>query len=339
MQCERCHQTFSKRSAYEAHQARVRPCTILQEVQEVHTVVPLKPVIKWVGGKTQILDTLLTRFPRHMADYHEPFLGGGSVLLGLLAHRASGAITVTGTVYASDINPFLIGLYQSLQQNPDALLAELRILMQDFSQCREEEVNRAASTKEEALGNKESYYYWIRSQFNQMEEKCQPRGSAHLLFLNKTCFRGVYREGPRGFNVPYGNHANPGIFDEVHLRAVSQQIQPVVFRVQSFSDALSSVQPDDFVYLDPPYAPESATSFVSYTANGFDADQHAALFARCHDLQGVRWLMSNAAVPLVRDAFPPPYSTTVLSCRRAIHSKKPDSKTEEVLIASPQGFA
>ncbi len=99
--------------------------------------------------------------------------------------------------------------------------------------------------------------------------------------------------------------------------------------------ALSSVVAGDFVYLDPPYAPEASKSFVSYTADGFGLEQHQALFSVCHALHatGATWVMSNADVPLVKDAFPcPPYTTRVIECRRAIHSKKPDTKTNEVLI-------
>ena len=294
----------------------------------------VKPIMKWVGGKTQILSEILQRFPRTCRNYYEPFLGGGSVLLGVLGAIRSGELQVHGTLYASDINPSIIGLYQTIQRDPDALLAELRILMAEFSQCNGTHVNRAPTTHEEAMTSRESYYYWTRSLFNQLstQDKQGSRGAALFLFLNKTCFRGVYREGPRGFNVPYGHNKNPGIADETHVRTVSEWIQPVVFRVASFADVLPAAQSDDMVYLDPPYVPENATSFVAYTAGGFT--HHQALFDHCHALtaRGVSWLMSNADVPLVRAAFPPPYSTSVLVCRRAIHSKRPDSTANEVLI-------
>jgi len=293
----------------------------------------IKPVLKWVGGKTQILEELLRRFPSMIQNYHEPFLGGGSVLLGLLSYRQAGRITISGTIYASDLNSNLIGLYQTLQHSPEVLIAEVRHLIEEFSNCRNTEIDRSPRTLDQAQTSRESYYFWIRSRFNAltMQERATPRGSAMLLFLNKTCFRGVYREGPRGFNVPYGNYTNNGIMDEEHLRSVSRLIQGVIFRVQPFMDSLSPVTPGDFVYLDPPYAPENHTSFVSYTSDGFRLEQHQSLFTRCQALR-CSWIMSNADVPLVRDAFPAPYSTAVLSCRRAIHSKQPDSKTNEVLI-------
>ena len=294
----------------------------------------VKPVLKWVGGKTQILETVLSKFPSTLRDYHEPFLGGGSVLLGLLSYRQAGKIVISGTVYASDLNSNLIGLYQSVQRTPDTLITSIRALVEEFSHCEDGEVNRSASTLQEAMTSRESYYFWIRSRFNALsrEQRMAPAGSAMLLFLNKTCFRGIYREGPRGFNVPYGNYAQI-VIDEEHIHTVSRLIQGVVFRVQPFMDSLAGVQPGDFVYLDPPYAPETGTSFVGYTADGFGLEQHEALFTRCQGL-ACSWLMSNADVPVVRDNFPPPYSTLVLSCRRSIHSTRPDSRTNEVLIGS-----
>ena len=294
-----------------------------------------KPFLKWVGGKTQILQEVLDSFPSTIKNYHEPFLGGGSVLLGLLY---SSSITVTGTLYASDVNPHLIGLYKHVQSDPETLITKVKTLVDEFSQCQKNGVvNRNANTLEEALTSPESYYFWIRSRFNALttEEKSTVEGSAMLLFMNKTCFRGVYREGPRGFNVPFGNYKNPCVLDENHLRAVSALVQNVVFTVRPFTESLALVRRGDFVYMDPPYAPENETSFVSYTAHGFSKEDHDVLFTACHKLEkkGANFVMSNADVFLVRDAFPPPkYETKVLSCRRAIHSKNPEARTNEVLI-------
>jgi DNA adenine methylase len=152
------------------------------------------------------------------------------------------------------------------------------------------------------------------------------------IFLNRTCFRGLYREGPRGFNVPFGHYKNPAICDEANILAVSALIQGVVFRCQSFEASLAEATEDAFVYLDPPYVPEFATSFVGYTADGFPGTSHAALFTIVKDLP-CPFLLSNANVALVREAFPPTeFQVDVVSARRAIHSKEPGSKTEEVLI-------
>jgi DNA adenine methylase len=293
----------------------------------------MKPFLKWVGGKTQILDDVLGRFPRDIQNYHEPFLGGGSVLLGLLSRRSS---RITGTVYASDANPALIGLYKNIQSNLDEMLGHLQILLRDFGEAVGEEVNRAATTIVAAKSSPESFYYWVRSRYNLLgpAERTTAAASAMFLFLNKTCFRGLYREGPRGFNVPYGNYKRPAVYDEAHLRSVSELIQGVVFTCCSFTEAFTRVGAGDFVYADPPYVPETATSFVDYTEDGFGADNHRALFALC-TARGVRFLMSNADVPLVRENFPEPtYSTQVLLCKRAINSKRPNAMTNEVLITN-----
>jgi len=295
----------------------------------------MKPFLKWVGGKTQIIETVLSLFPATMVNYHEPFLGGGSVLLGFLAKVRAGQITVSGTVYASDLNSNLIGLYKNVQASPAALIAEVRRIMAEFAEARGAVVNRKAATLAEAKTSPESYYFWTRAKFNALEDRTTVQGSAMLLFLNKTCFRGVYREGPHGFNVPFGNNKNPSIIDDAHIMAVSALIKDVVFVCGSFAETLGRPVAGDFVYMDPPYAPENATSFVAYTVDGFGSENHEALFARCEAMRqaGVQFLMSNADVKLVKDAFvEPAYRTKIVSCRRAIHSTNPDARTNEVLI-------
>ena len=299
------------------------------------TVDKIKPFLKWVGGKTQILDEVLSHFPPKITNYHEPFLGGGSVLLGLLSYIKAGKITVSGKIYASDLNLNIISLYKNIQSNPTELIREIMVLIDDFSKCGKSEVNRAPKNKEEAQTAQESYYYWIRSKFNALTDKSTMGASAMLLFMNKTCFRGVYREGPKGFNVPFGNYTNPGIIEEEHIRAISELIRNVVFTAQSFTESLKKVEGGDFVYLDPPYAPETAKSFVGYTADGFDLDTHNSLFKMCEDMtkNNVKWVMSNADVSLVKDAFiAPKYETKIISARRAINSKNPEATTNEVLI-------
>jgi DNA adenine methylase len=289
-----------------------------------------KPFLKWVGGKTQIIDHVLETFPPVIINYHEPFLGGGSVLIEFLTRVQSGLIQLKGKVYASDLNSNLIGLYKHIQSEPEVLVKEVQILAKEFSMCTGSEVNRGANSIEEALTSQESYYFWIRSRFNSMGEGVQK--AAMFLFLNKTCFRGLYREGPKGFNVPFGNYKNPSIIDKDNILKVSKLIQDVVFTESHFKDSLKKVYQGDFVYLDPPYAPKDVKSFVSYTSSGFGPDDHKLLFTMC---KGLTVVMSNADVPLVRDVFKEPhYKTKVLSCRRAINSKEPDSKTNEVLIQS-----
>ena len=298
-----------------------------------------KPFLKWVGGKTQIINAVINRFPQKMNNYHEPFLGGGSVLLALLAHKINGYIIIDGTIYASDLNANIIWLYKNIQATPDLLINEVKKISEEFGKCKGNDVNRQPSTIEEAMTSPESYYYWIRRQFNNLaiNEKTTITASAMVLFMNKTCFRGVYREGPNGFNVSFGNYKNPTIMDEVHIRNVSTLIKDVVFTNCPFSYALTKIKENDFVYLDPPYAPANDTSFVKYTADGFNITNNQLLFNECGKMKekNIKMLMSNADVKLVKDAFPPNlYTTTIISCRRAINSKNPSARTNEVLITN-----
>lgn len=317
----------------------VKPRRVLKSKKAEKPVEPLaaiiKPFLKWVGGKTQIIDDVLRQFPSVIENYHEPFLGGGSVLLGLLSQQKAGRIQIKGKLYASDLNSNLVSLYTNIQQSVDQFIVELKSLTEPFETLTGKEVNREAKTKEEAT-SQESYYYWIRSRFNAMTkaERGSLLGSAMFLFMNKTCFRGVYREGPNGFNVPFGHYKNPGILDEPHIRLVAGLVKDIIFTCQPFLSSLERVQPGDFVYLDPPYAPETEKSFVGYTADGFSLKEHQSLFKEMANLnQKAKFVMSNADVKLVKDAFPEPtYKTKIVSCRRAINSKDPAAKTNEVLI-------
>jgi len=304
--------------------------------------VIVKPFMKWVGGKTQIIDEVLSLFPREINNYHEPFLGGGSVLLALLSHRRSGKIAVSGKIHASDLNSNLIGLYKNIQSKPNDLIDEVNKLSEQFAKCKNGAVNRKAATMKDAMSSPESYYFWIRTKFNALSvpDRTSVAASAMLLFMNKTCFRGVYREGPNGFNVPFGNYKNPTILDAAHIHLVSDLVKDVVFSNGTFAESLTAdkLASGDFVYMDPPYAPETDKSFVSYTSDGFSLDDHASLFKLCAEMtstKNVKLLMSNADVTLVKDAFPvPTYNTKTISCRRAIHSKEPDARTNEVLITN-----
>lgn len=284
---------------------------------------PVKPLLKWVGGKSQILKQVMSVFPSEIQSYHEPFVGGGSVLLEVLRRKSVGMLIIQGKICAYDVNPTLIAFYNNVKYHAHELISELESLIPQGGEI----------TK--------LYYYEIRTRFNSftIEERQSICGSAILLFLNKTCFRGLYREGPNGFNVPYGNYKNPAVYVKDHILQVSSMIADVEFTCCRFEDALdmSCLQRNDFAYLDPPYAPQNTTSFVGYTIHGFNLQHHERLFEICKQMSdcGVRMAMSNAHVPLVVQAFPTPsFKLRTLTCRRAIHSTKPNTTAMELIITN-----
>ena len=295
-----------------------------------------KPILKWVGGKTQIIDKLIVDFPIEINNYREAFLGGGSVLLAFLSYVKSGIIKINGNIYAYDLNEPLIYIYKNIQTQHNKLYDILKNIITDFKECGNGEINRTPENIEEAKIAKENYYYWIRSEYNKLclTDKKSILGSAMLIFLNKTCFRGIFRVGPNGFNVPYGHYSNPEIINKEHLDNIHNLIQNVLFECCDFNTSLANIEQGDFAYLDPPYAPETNTSFVGYTEKGFDIENHKKLFNLIHNLTDAKHkiMLSNADVSLVRENFKEKYSTSTILCKRSINSKNPESKAKEVII-------
>ena len=373
--CEKCGKEFTQKSHYTTHTNKKNPCVIESKMKEmidnavkeklieikktspsdiINSIeivydnklvkdVPTKkihiqkPILKWVGGKTQIIDKLITNFPVEINNYREAFLGGGSVLLTLLSYVKSGIIKIQGNIYAYDLNEPLIYIYKNIQTYHNELYDILQTIITDFNECGNGEINRTPTNIVEAKIAKENYYYWIRSEYNKLylTDKKSILGSAMFIFLNKTCFRGVFRVGPKGFNVPYGHYNNPEIINKEHLEEIHNLIQNVVFECCDFNTSLTIVEPNDFVYLDPPYAPETDTSFVGYTENGFNIETHNNLFKLIHVLTATnkKIMLSNADVSLVRENFTnEKYSTLSILCKRSINSKNPNAKAKEVII-------
>jgi DNA adenine methylase len=343
--CEKCEKQFKQKSHYTTHINKKKPCVIENEIIDKHNTfvknitikkfnIP-KPILKWVGGKTQIIDKLIDEFPTEINNYHEIFLGGGSVLLTLLSYIHYGIIKVNGNIYAYDLNEPLIYIYKNIQTNHNELYNEIQKLIKEFNSCNNGEINRTPKNIDEAKIAKENYYYWIRTEYNKLTDKKTLTGSAMFIFLNKTCFRGVFRIGPNGFNVPYGHYHNPEIINKEHLDKIHKLIQNVIFECCDFNISLHNVEPNDYVYLDPPYAPETNTSFVRYTENGFNIDNHNNLFKFIHALTetNTKIMLSNADVNLVRDNFTnKKYNITSILCKRTINSKNPEKKSKEVII-------
>lgn len=299
-----------------------------------------KPILKWVGGKTQIIDKLISNFPIEINNYREIFLGGGSVLFTLLSYIKKGIIKVNGNIYAYDLNESLIYMYKNIQSSHNELYDILEKIIIDFNNCgNAEEINRTPNNIEEAKITKENYYYWIRNEYNKLclIDKKSLLCSAMFIFLNKTCFRGIFRIGPNGFNVPYGHYKNPEIINKNHLEKIHYLIQNVIFECCDFSKSLNidNIEENDFIYLDPPYAPETDKSFVGYTENGFNIENHINLFKLIHNLseKNKKIMLSNADVNLVRDNFSiEKYNIISLLCKRTINSKNPNKKAKEVII-------
>ena len=273
---------------------------------------------------------------------HELFLGGGSVLLAVLSLQKQNKIVIKNKIYVYDINKTLINVYKDIQNNKDELYNYINFYIKEYDNLKESKtsgkgckcnINRKAKTIEEAKTSKESYYYWIRNKFNNIDKnKNHIECSALFMFLNKTCFRGIYREGPNGFNVPFGNYKKtPTIITKKHLNNISDLIKNVEFIHSDFNSSIKNVKLGDFVYLDPPYAPENNKSFVNYVENGFNLEKHKKLFKEIKKLGEIKFVMSNSKVNLVIENFKK-YNCDDIITRRAINSKKPNSKTTEVII-------
>ena len=289
-----------------------------------------KPFIKWAGGKRDILSSIVTKFPIEINNYREIFLGGGSVLFALLCLNKAGKIKIKGNIYAYDINEVLINTYKSIQSNRIELFNELDKLKKKYHSLTGETINRKPKTIEESETSRESYYYWIRDKFNN-SKKDTIETSAMFIFLNKTCFRGIYREGPNGFNVPFGHYKNtPTMLSLDDLNEIYDLIKDVNFIIADYRISIPSCKPNDYVYLDPPYAPENKTSFVGYTSGGFSVDMHNELFSLTKKIPG-KFTMSNSNVDLVTSNFQG-FNIDEIEVRRRCNSKKPQSKTTEVII-------
>lgn len=260
-----------------------------------------RPFLKWAGGKRQLLPDLRACYPRAFARYYEPFLGSGAVFFDL---AASGALSGRDAIL-SDMNLDVIGCYTALRRDAATVLRHLAALA---------DAHRLTP---------ERHYYDVRDgRFNPLRRRVMagrpsgkraprypPELAAMLIYLNRTGFNGLFRLNSRGaFNVPAGRYANPRICDAPTLRAAARALAgpAVTLRGAPFDEVLAGARRDDFVYLDPPYAPLSATSsFTGYTEGGFGADDQRRLRDVVVGLaeRGCHVLLSNSTAPLIRDLY------------------------------------
>lgn len=254
---------------------------------------PVAPFLKWAGGKVRLLPQYHPFLPplptiRH---YYEPFIGSAALFFYLRPPRAT----------LSDVNASLIELYEQVQQNVEGVICALQSHYNDHD-----------------------YYYEVRAQ--DPTALSPAARAARLIFLNKTCYNGLYRENRQGaFNVPFGRYKRPKICDPARLRAAAAALQGVMLRPGDFAQVVKNATAGDFVYFDPPYAPLNATSsFTSYNQYGFDVADQRRLAQTVHDLtrRGCRVMLSNSAASLVYELYEGyGYRLIPIMARRNINSK------------------
>lgn len=253
------------------------------------------PVLKWAGGKRQLLDTLAPLLPPRITSYCEPFVGGGAMLFHLQPD----------TAYINDINNDLMGVYSVIRDDVEALIAALS-----------------------AYKNEADFFYQVRD-WDRDKEKfdslSQVEKAARTLYLNKTCYNGLYRVNNAGeFNTPFGNYKNPKIVNTPVLRAVSTYFNTadIHFTSTGYEAVLQTIPSGTFVYLDPPYDPVSETAnFTGYARGGFTRADQIRLRACCDalDARGIQFMLSNSDTDFIWEQYAG-YNITIVQAKRAVNS-------------------
>lgn len=274
-----------------------------------------RPLLKWAGGKRQLLPVLRALYPGRFRRYLEPFFGSGAVFFDLHGKR----LLAGREARLVDANPDLVGCYRTLRDRTDAVIRELELL-----------------AKEHRAGG-EAFFYEVRdARFNPARLRASaytPALAAMLIYLNRTGFNGLFRLNRRGeFNVPAGRYANPSICDVGHLRSVANALRQrgVSIELGSFERSIATAGRGDFVYCDPPYEPLSRTSsFASYTTHGFTADDQRRLQREvvAAAKRGAHVVLSNSSAPLIvalytsAEAADAGLQVQLVPARRAINSR------------------
>ena len=263
------------------------------------------PIVKWVGGKRQLMFELLKNMPKSYNRYFEPFIGGGALFFELQPENA----------YISDMNEELINLYSVVRDNVYELISDL---------------NKHEVSKE--------YFLGIRNldRTDEYKNLSDVQRASRFIYLNRTCFNGLYRVNSQvQFNVPYGNYKNPRIVDENNLLNCSELLKNTEIKCADFSEILTKVKKGDFVYFDPPYVPLNETSsFTSYTKDGFDMDMQFKLREVCDelDLMGVMFMLSNSDTKFVNELYSNYEIKKVFASRAVNANAEGRGKITEVLV-------
>lgn len=273
-----------------------------------------KPFIKWVGGKSKLLPQLEPLLPKSFNRYYEPFVGGGAMFFGISPQKA----------VINDLNPHLINLYTQVRDSLDALLLKTNELLDIYLELAEEAQN--------------SFFLLIREEFNQRTDD-DVWGAAMFIFLNKTCYNGVYRENASGkFNVPFGRRKSVTLHDLGNITRASESLQDTTIRNGSYIDALTDVSKGDFIYLDPPYVPlgKEAKSFTQYIGVNFNMDEHLRLcdLFEILDKKGCHVMMSNSHTPVVEDLYSKFKQSLVLADRAVNCKAQGRGKISELVITN-----
>ncbi len=254
------------------------------------------PVVKWVGGKRQLIPEIEKYIPSHYTTYYEPFVGGGAVLFHLQPKK----------VVVNDVNEELINLYQVIKDNVDELIEDLK-----------------------RHKNEPDYFYKIRELDRDMEEYkslSSVERASRIHYLNKTCYNGLFRVNSQGqFNTPFGRYKNPNIVNEITLRAVSKYFNSanIIFKCGDFEEAVKWARKGSFIYFDPPYDPVSDTSsFTGYDKGGFDGKEQKRLKELCDRLddRGINFLLSNSETEFILGLYKD-YKIEIVHAKRSINSK------------------
>lgn len=263
------------------------------------------PIVKWVGGKRQLMFELIKNMPKSYNRYFEPFIGGGALFFELQPEQA----------YISDMNEELINLYSVVRDNVYELIKDLS----------KHEVSK-------------EYFLEIRNidRTEQYTELSDVERASRFIYLNRTCFNGMYRVNSQGqFNVPFGHYKKPRIIDENNLLNCSELLKKTEIKCADFSEILTKVKKGDLVYFDPPYVPLNDTSsFTSYTKDGFDINMQFKLRDVCDELdnKGVKFMLSNSDTKLVNELYVNYEIKKVFASRQINANADGRGKITEVLV-------
>jgi DNA adenine methylase len=289
------------------------------------------PILKWVGGKRQLLDTLRARFPDHWNRYHEPFVGGGAVFFDLEPDEA----------VLNDTNVRLMNFYDQVQNNPIKLIKQCKKFKEPDTSP---DPNRDFHKEDHKGREVDCYFYQQRALFNrrpygdgELSEDERREEAALLLYLNRTCYNGLYRENQSGgFNAPIGRYDDPDWVREEEIREASRMLEAVELRSDDFETVLEAVDDGDLVYCDPPYEPMSTTAdFTQYAADDFDrSDQERLLEVVCElDQRGAHVVLSNSGV-LYEMYDEAGFDVELVGARRAINSDASSRGEVDEIVAT-----